>query len=340
MVHEETPSALSTSGARDSVPPVLPSIGIQSDVSTHAHTPPETSGVHSTPTTLSTDNGGWQEVRRKRCGPGTRSGRDTPPHMGERDAEQRALSPSSESTESHGEGTSNLQTFRKGKAVDPTNWGAAGIDPNELDPEAQRREFEKYAPSRTNSPETAPPDDSWRARESTVPIPDSSDDEAADQEKSKGKARNVPAPGLSEQAVSEMGSVADAARLQEIRDQIEHLQRQLSEVQLRSQAGSDKENVPAAPGPVVKQESSDGGPSSSSSDSSTDTESTTTWDEDSRRRARRPAPYAESHSSSPTSVAQPREGISHVSRYNSPANILVDSTMRLQRATWDRPSRT
>lgn len=42
---------------------------------------------------------------------------------------------------SRGEGPSNL----KGKSVDPRNWGAAGIDPSELDIESQRRAFNTWA---------------------------------------------------------------------------------------------------------------------------------------------------------------------------------------------------
>ncbi|KAM5535241.1 hypothetical protein V8D89_011047 [Ganoderma adspersum] len=46
------------------------------------------------------------------------------------------------SSSSHGEGPS---TFRKGKTVDACNWGAAGIDEEELDPNVQHREFEIYS---------------------------------------------------------------------------------------------------------------------------------------------------------------------------------------------------
>ncbi|EMD40321.1 hypothetical protein CERSUDRAFT_91037 [Gelatoporia subvermispora B] len=45
-------------------------------------------------------------------------------------------------TESHGEGTS---TWQKGKTVDPRNWGATNIPQEELDPDVQRREFERYS---------------------------------------------------------------------------------------------------------------------------------------------------------------------------------------------------
>ncbi|KAI0077431.1 hypothetical protein K474DRAFT_1086514 [Panus rudis PR-1116 ss-1] len=41
---------------------------------------------------------------------------------------------------SPGEGTS----WRKGKAIDPREWGAVGIPHDELDPDAQRREFDMY----------------------------------------------------------------------------------------------------------------------------------------------------------------------------------------------------
>ncbi|RPD63500.1 hypothetical protein L227DRAFT_651120 [Lentinus tigrinus ALCF2SS1-6] len=46
---------------------------------------------------------------------------------------------------SHGEGPS---TFTKGKTVDARNWGAVGIDAQELDPEAQRCALENYAAQR------------------------------------------------------------------------------------------------------------------------------------------------------------------------------------------------
>ncbi|OBZ70663.1 hypothetical protein A0H81_09182 [Grifola frondosa] len=44
-------------------------------------------------------------------------------------------------TSSRGEGPSK----DKGKTVDPLNWGNVGIDPRELNPDAQRRELEGYA---------------------------------------------------------------------------------------------------------------------------------------------------------------------------------------------------
>ncbi|KAM5540276.1 hypothetical protein V8D89_006095, partial [Ganoderma adspersum] len=46
------------------------------------------------------------------------------------------------SSSSHGEGP---LTFGKGKTINARNWGAAGIDEEELDPDAQRREFEIYS---------------------------------------------------------------------------------------------------------------------------------------------------------------------------------------------------
>ncbi len=33
----------------------------------------------------------------------------------------------------------------EGKTIDARNWGAIAIDSNELDPEAQRQEFDKYS---------------------------------------------------------------------------------------------------------------------------------------------------------------------------------------------------
>ena len=50
------------------------------------------------------------------------------------------------SLSSCGEGPS---TFAKGKTVDVHNWGATGIDNEELDPNVQQREFDKYSGRRT-----------------------------------------------------------------------------------------------------------------------------------------------------------------------------------------------
>ncbi|PIL30266.1 hypothetical protein GSI_07444 [Ganoderma sinense ZZ0214-1] len=49
------------------------------------------------------------------------------------------------SSSSRGEGPS---AFTKGKTVDARNWGAAGISDKEMDPEAQRREFDIYSGKR------------------------------------------------------------------------------------------------------------------------------------------------------------------------------------------------
>ncbi|KAJ8473319.1 hypothetical protein ONZ51_g7961 [Trametes cubensis] len=93
-------------------------------------TPPETSEVGPSVKlkTEDEDDGLWQEVRRGKHR--TRNGKGG----------------SSGSEASLGEGTSDLKSFRKGKAVDASAWVSLGIDPAELDPDAQRRELAAYSP--------------------------------------------------------------------------------------------------------------------------------------------------------------------------------------------------
>lgn len=66
------------------------------------------------------------------------------------------------SSSSRGEGPS---TFAKGKAVNARNWGAAGINDKELDPDVQCREFEVYSGWRAlrNDDSDADPDEQHTA---------------------------------------------------------------------------------------------------------------------------------------------------------------------------------
>ena len=76
-----------------------------------------------------------------------------------RKVETAAHREDNERPDSRGEGPSD--PMRKGKMIDATNWGAAGIDPVELDPVMQRQIFESYASKAPSAAEAAAavPDD-------------------------------------------------------------------------------------------------------------------------------------------------------------------------------------
>ncbi|KAI0794517.1 hypothetical protein C8Q74DRAFT_1445869 [Fomes fomentarius] len=141
-------------------------------------------GSESVPTianaSLEDPSGGqWTEVRRKRRARSLEGAtlRDLPPHNKSaqtvrparlNDEQQRVVNTAEQSlseeqrsrirkrmktvhrprdqSSSRGEGPS---TMTKGKTVDARNWGAVAIDSDELDPEAQRKEFDKYSAQRS-----------------------------------------------------------------------------------------------------------------------------------------------------------------------------------------------
>ncbi|KAM5537843.1 hypothetical protein V8D89_008485 [Ganoderma adspersum] len=254
VVRVESPSVLPSTRDNSLVPGSTTNTSIAPRTTVSRVNSPEMSAEYSTPATQPVEEG-WQEVRRRHRGRSMEAARDTPPHM--------VRPPGRDDDtgyESLGEGTSNLRTFRKGKAADPTNWGAAGIDPSELDPEVQRREFEVYAALRqAQDVPDAPNNDSWRARESTAVIPDS-DSEEANPALGKGKSvvsstRTWVKPEPSEPAEREFIAASDEAKMGHLATQIEQLEQELEELKLRSQTATPQtrtsQGLPAPPVPEV-----------------------------------------------------------------------------------------
>ncbi|KAF7796945.1 hypothetical protein EIP86_008131 [Pleurotus ostreatoroseus] len=95
--------------------------------------------------------GPWIEVRHgKNKVPGGRSGERTAVATPPSPAVVAPLASAHDQSPSHGEGPSD--PMRKGKTVDPREWGAAQLEPEELDVETQRDMLAYYSARRSLSP--------------------------------------------------------------------------------------------------------------------------------------------------------------------------------------------
>ena len=132
------------------------------------------------------------------------------------------------SSNSRGEGPS---TFTKGKTVDARNWGAAGIDSKELDPDAQRRELEAYSGRKAlrEDDSYADPDEQraaleyWRAMKKM---------QRAKRPKATVHTDTEPSDGDRdpEDESSRESSVVRPTREEDLQRQIDALQQELAEV--------------------------------------------------------------------------------------------------------------
>ncbi|KAL7284496.1 hypothetical protein ACG7TL_001787 [Trametes sanguinea] len=202
--------------------------------------PPETSGdgYGSAPQ----DEGEWIEVRRKRRGRSSDSAtREAPPSENGRPTSgpprtiATPASPRDERSPSRGEGGSNRTTFQKGKAVDPLNWGTVGIDPDELDPEAQRREFEKYEAGRAGDTSNG----SFFDRQKSWEPRDASALQASVSSISTVASNRVPSVDsvctLRRSSAEPVAPVSDEERAAAILAQMESLRLEFAKLQLKGQ---------------------------------------------------------------------------------------------------------
>ncbi|KAI0360061.1 hypothetical protein OH77DRAFT_894654 [Trametes cingulata] len=190
---------------------------------------PETSGggpVSSSVKVEDDDGGGWTRVLRKK------SSREGMPAKEARSFISQGVAvpaPTKSSLKKQEPATTVVErdsaemlTFNKGKTVDPRNWGAVDIDPEELDPHAQQRELAKYGapPQRVAGPAK------WQIRDPSGAAVDDSDSEEV-----RYELERVPSH-------DELPMAVDDARKTDILRELERLRRELEQLELRSSAPS------------------------------------------------------------------------------------------------------